>query len=248
MGKINLLKAGFSGQVGETYGVESHGKQIIKAVPFSHAPHNIAQKRAVRAFTYLNRFASNVAKYFFQYLPLSAKGCYKNNAVSKWLKVAIDGGVFSPEKIGEVIPSDNSLRIQSVEYDLDAKTFTVKLQNTLLTPNVADEKIYCAFVTNFGSVKWSTVAYGENLTLRGSFDYLDFSTWYIIAFKSVPWYGKKKICGFSIYSNSAIIVVNGIWYLERQTFVSAPYVVDGVLYLPEENVLLEDGTLRIIEL
>lgn len=247
MGKINILKSDFTGQVGEVYGVRQHGKSFMKAVPFSHAPHNTSQTRAVRAFTALNRLSSVIAKQFFQYMNLSAKGVYKNNAVSKFLKPAIQGGTFAPESINEVIPQDGSLQLVAVDYDLPAKTFSVQLRNTVESVNVKDEKIFIAFVTSNGTVKWSTVTYGENITVSGSFDFIDFSTWYIMAFKSVPRGNRRKLKGFTLYTNSEIVVVNGVWYLTRQNWETAPYVIDGTLYLNSLNASVLDSVLKITE-
>lgn len=247
MGKINILQSGFVGQVGEVYGVKQHGKLFMKAVPFSHAPHNIAQTRAVRAFTALNRLSSVVAKQFFPYMGIIAKGMYKSNAVAKLFKPSIQGGQFSPESINVVIPQDGSLRLVRVDYDLPAKVFTVQLKNNVESPNVKDEKIFIAFVTSNGTVKWSTVTYGENITVSGSFDFIDFSTWYIMAFKSVLFRGKRKLKGFTLYTNSETVVVNGIWYITRQSWESAPYVIDGTLYLNPINASVVDGILKITE-
>lgn len=62
MGKLNLLKAGYEGKVGQTYGVAKKGLYDIKATPFSHTPHNTRQATAKDEFTGLNRIASQVVK------------------------------------------------------------------------------------------------------------------------------------------------------------------------------------------
>lgn len=62
MGNLNLLKAGYNGKVGQTYGVETKGSFYIKAVPFSHTPHNNSQNQAKNRFIGLNRIASAVVK------------------------------------------------------------------------------------------------------------------------------------------------------------------------------------------
>ena len=62
MGKINLLRAGYEGKVGQTYGVAKKGLYDIKAVPFSHTPHNNSQNQAKNRFIGLNRIASAVVK------------------------------------------------------------------------------------------------------------------------------------------------------------------------------------------
>lgn len=247
MGKMNFLQSAYSGKVGNTYGVRQYRKNYVKAVPFSHAPHNVAQTRSVRAFSNLNRLSAVIAKKFWQWLELSDKSMYRSNAVAKWLKPCIKNGSFEPENINEVIPQDGSLRLVGVEYSLPAKTFTVELRNTVESSHVSDEKVFIAFVTNNGTVKWSTIAEGENIKVSGNFDFIDFSTWYIMAFKSIPWYGKRKIKGFTLYTNSEIIVVNGIWYLTRQSFETAPYVIDGVLHLNPVNAQVQDGILKITE-
>lgn len=245
MGKLNILQGGYTGKVGSTYGVRQHRKTYAKAVPFSHTPHNTAQTKAVKAFTALNRLSSVIAQKYFSFLNLSAQGMYKNNAVSKWLKPVIQNGIFEPEYISETIPQDGSLKIDSVVYDLESGTFTVQLTNTLDTGSAKNEPIFIAFFTGAGAVKWSNVVYGESLIINGTFDYSNFSSFYIVAFKSIPWFGKRKVKGFTLYANTDIIVVNGVWYITRQEFATAPYVIDGVLYLPAENASVVDSVLHI---
>ena len=97
MGKLNLLKAGYHGKVGKTYGVAKKNMYDIKAVPFSHTPHNNMQVTAKNEFVGLNRIASQVVKKMWQYLSLSDKNMYRNNALCKEWKNALKGGKFSLE-------------------------------------------------------------------------------------------------------------------------------------------------------
>lgn len=135
MGKMNLLKAGFSGKVGVTYGTETKGKQILRVIPFSHTPHNDAQKEAFTAFSCLQRFASPIARHVFSYLPLEAKNVTKLNAVASWLKPLISNRVFSPGKIAELAVEQNAVTAQSCYFDTDLKEFII---NVVINPPALD--------------------------------------------------------------------------------------------------------------
>lgn len=47
MGKMNFLQGGYTGTLGETYGVKQRRTVFAKAKPFSHTPHNQTQKIAL---------------------------------------------------------------------------------------------------------------------------------------------------------------------------------------------------------
>ena len=117
MGKLNLLRAGYEGKVGQTYGVAKKGLYDIKATPFSHTPHNAKQTTAKNEFTGLNRIASQVVKKMWKYLSLSDKGMYRNNALCKAWKGALKGDTFHLENLKEVISEEGKLRIDTIKYD-----------------------------------------------------------------------------------------------------------------------------------
>ena len=94
MGKINILKAGYEGKLGTTYGVAKKGLYDIKATPFSHTPHNNRQSKAKDRFTRLNRICSRIVKKCWSYLGLSDKAMYRNNALCKECKDALQTEEF----------------------------------------------------------------------------------------------------------------------------------------------------------
>lgn len=241
MGNLNLLKASYTGKVGQTYGVEHYKKAIVKAVPFSHTPHNEKQKKAKNAFTLLNRLSAVIAKNFWAYLDLSDKDKYRNNAVAQWLKGLLQNNQFILSNISEIIPEDRSLSLLDFNYDYQAYIFQITLKNLLESANINDEKVYISVVTNEMVTKFVKVEQGENIYQSGMFDYIDFAYFQLLCFKEIPWYKKHKIKGLVLTAPVYVIIVNHVFYVMRWRWQSQPYVLDGTLYLPSGTVFIENG-------
>lgn len=247
MGKINLLKADYIGKVGQTYGVRQYGQGIVKATPFSHSPHNTAQTKAVRAFEKLNRFSSYVAKTFWRYLNLSDKKMYKHNAVAKWLGVAVESGTFKLENLVKVIPSNPSLRFESVNIDFTSKKATVAIENSPLSPITTREDIFIALVTDNGTVKSGGAFSSISQTLELSWDYTDFVTISVVMFKSSVQQGKKIINGFCLYSEQTDYVVDGILYTSLMPLNEPPRYNEGILTFSDSDFSFADNILHWLE-
>ncbi len=241
MGKLNLLKANYTGKVGETYGVEQYKKAIVKAIPFSHTPHNDKQNKSCRAFSLLNRLSATIAKNFWAYLDLSDKKMYRNNAVAQWLKPLLQDHEFILSKISDVIPQDSSLQLVNFEYDYKTFIFQITLKNLLESTNINDEKIYISVVTNQMVSKFVRVVQGENIFQSGMFDYIDFAYFQLLCFKEIPWYKKHKIKGLILTAPVYVIIVNHVFYIMRWRWSSKPYISEHTLYLPSGTVFIENG-------
>ena len=243
MGKMNLLKSNFVGKVGATYGVEQHKNTYVKAVPFSHTPHNEKQNKAKNAFILLNRLSAAIAKYFWSYLDLSDREMYKNNAVAKWLKACLVDNQFVLENLGEVIPADGSLQLSSFSFDHQTYIFQMELENTQETENIKNEKVYMSVITNRMVTKWVEVKEGQHLLGLGAFDYIDFAYFQVLCFKEIPFYKKHKIKGLILSAPVYVIIVNHVFYVMRWSWTVKPYVNNHTLYLPKGSVIIDNGVL-----
>lgn len=246
MGKINILESGYEGKVGQTYGIKKGSQYYIKAVPFSHTPHNTKQNNSVRAFTRLNRIASNIAKTFWKYLELSDKTMYKNNAVAQYLKASLIDNTFFIENLAEIIESTGKLQLKSGSFNQQTYNFTYTMENEIETEKENEEKIYIAIVTNLCVVKASTQGQGKECTLSSIFNYIDFVYYQILAFKSVPTTRKRKLTGLFISNRFYVIIVNGIFYMSRWQWERDPYIIEQTLYIPTKGNISENGVLYIV--
>ena len=245
MGKLNLLKAGYHGKVGETYGVTKKNLYDIKAIPFSHTPHNNKQVTAKNEFIGLNRIASQVVKKMWQYLSLSDKNMYRNNALCKEWKNALKGGKFSLENLKEVISEEGKLRIDTVKYDPNLFTFIYSANEVSPDEQSRNQVIYLAVVTNKQITKAHVSGKGDSLLLSSTFNYIDFAYFQIWAFKAVPGIKKWQLKGLSITNPVFVVIVNEVFFIERWRWQKIPFIVDEILYFPQENVKIENEILEL---
>lgn len=152
MGRLNLLKGSFEGKVGEIYGAKQRRKCFAKAVPFSHTPHNSAQKNAFSAFQCLVRLSSGLSKYAWYMFGFYAKDMSKHNKICQFLRPLVSGGVFNLPKIADLLYKDGSFTLSglivaepqtslSVDFAVSAKT----------SPTASLESFFCV-VNNAGSI------------------------------------------------------------------------------------------------
>ena len=139
MGKMELLKSGFTGKVGTIYGSKGNGKINAKAVPFSHTPHNAKQKNAFTAFGCLQRLSAFISKSnFFELLNIKQKNMLNINSVAKWLKPMVSNGLFSVEKIENIIERSDLYTITQADFEKEKQVF--KIAFTRSQARTAEEK------------------------------------------------------------------------------------------------------------
>lgn len=146
MGELKLIKGAFNGKVGEFYGAKQHRKYYVKAVPFSHTPHNEKQKQAFSAFSCLQRMSAQFSRGLWQSLGLSAKNVNKINAVCHWLKPLISNRVFDLEKMNDVIPVGTELVLRDFSFSAETQSFSIDFQNLLKPYGLQDIKICYALI------------------------------------------------------------------------------------------------------
>ena len=248
MGEINLLKADYVGKLGQTYGVRQYRQSIMKAIPFSHTPHNATQNKSVRAFEKLNRFSAYVAKTFWRNLNLSDKKMYKHNAVANWLKPVVQSHGFQLENIAEVIKPNASLSITSVAVDFETKTASVTFSNEKFSSLVTSEKIFIALVADNGTVKAGGAYDAISQTLTFSWDYTDFITLSVVMFKSSVLQGKKVINGFCLYSENTDYVIDGILYTSLMPLLVQPHYENGILVFDNQDVEIANNIMHFLNI
>lgn len=245
MAQINILTSSYNGKLGTTYGTKQYKKHFVKAIPFSHAPHNEMQKNSVRAFTKLNKICSQIVKKYWQYLGLSDKSMYKNNALTQKLKSVISDKIFDPTKIYLDIPQSQTIEITETNIDNERYFISARFidRDNLIN---GDKKQYLLIVFSE-----SAITYINETTDKQSFffqkDVLDTENdfYYFLVLSSKYKGNKKKLESKLIKLKNNKYVVKEIWYVMRLKWDNEPYVEDEILYLKDENVLVEGDTLVI---
>lgn len=246
MGKLNLLKAGYEGKLGQTYGVAKKGLYDIKVIPFSHTPHNNSQTSAKNEFTGLNRIASAVVKKMWSYLSLSDKKMYRNNALCQLWKDALVGRDFHIDSLKRVIDQDGALKITEKLYDPQKFKFIYSVQELFPNEESANQQIYLAVVTNKNITKADITGKGNNLILSSMFDYIDFAYFQVWTFKARKGIKKWQLKGLSISDPIFVVIVNGIFFVNRWHWQAVPFMIGGVLYFSSDNVKIENGVLKLL--
>lgn len=165
MGKMELLKSGFTGKVGTIYGSKGNGKINAKAVPFSHTPHNAKQKNAFTAFGCLQRLSAFISKSsFFELLNIKQKNMLNINSVAKWLKPMVSNGIFSIEKIENVIERSNLYSITQADFEKEKQVFKIAFTRNEQIPLEEKSKTVLFVADNTGIGYISEVTENEIFT------------------------------------------------------------------------------------
>ena len=241
MGKINILKAGYSGKTGQTYGVEKKDRFIVKAVPFSHTPHSDKQNNSKERFIRLNRIASSIVKKFWPYLELSDKNMYRNNALTRAWKQALEGDVFSLENLGKVISDKGKLYIVENKFDYETFNFSYTIKDEEPLQVGHEQYIYAAIITNRFITKLDVSAKGQIATLISSLGVVNFAFIQVYAFKARKYKDKWYLSGLSITEKKYLIVVEEIFYMSRWQWNVKPFIKDGILYLSSQDATIKDA-------
>lgn len=150
MGKMELLKAGYTGKVGTIYGSKGHGKINAKVVPFSHTPHNENQKQAFSAFACLLRLSVFISKKLWEFLGLSNRKMLKQNAVAQWLKPLISAKTFDMSKFTDLIKDDHSQVISMARYVKSTQEIRIDFERTVERPQGVKSKTLIIVADNVG--------------------------------------------------------------------------------------------------
>ena len=212
MATLNLLTSSYNGKLGEAYGVTQYHKKYVKAVPFSHTPHNSLQTRCVRSFEILNRFSSTVSKYFFSYMNLSSKKMSKHNAVAKLFKPLISTHVINFSKITEVFGNTETFFVSTAEYDEDTQRFYVVIQNLSNELLYSDSVYFIGIFSNNGIFKGGITDHASSgayrFYLNSPYDEEDF----LIVLRSVKKSSRYYLFGaYTTFTKLPLISAQTLW-------------------------------------
>jgi len=157
MGKIDLLRASFSGKVGETIGVTLKGQACIKARSSAIRHPSDLQKRNVRAFEKLCRFSGGVTRSFRSFLDLNTEKMLPHNALCKQLAPVIRDKIFDIDQIQFCFPSAPVVEILAISPNLDFTSVTVDLMYFQGWGDAINPRIFVCVLTEDGTIRGSTV-------------------------------------------------------------------------------------------
>jgi hypothetical protein len=124
---MNLLKASYTGKVGETVGAQWKGKSTVRTYAKHRSHSSIAQLDAFDVHAQLCRFSAGIANSVWPYTNCSDKKTLKHNAVQHWLKPLISSKVFSPGSANQFIKIEPWAYINSVNYSSSTGILTASI-------------------------------------------------------------------------------------------------------------------------
>lgn len=243
MGTVNLLNASVNGKLGQVYGTKQWGNHYLKAIPFSHTPHNEKQNQSFSAFQKLVRFSSGIAKDFKEYLPIKTALMTAANATAQLFKPIIKNKNFNINYLEDVIVADGSTVIKS--FGINFETSQVFLEVST-TGNVDKKNKNVWVIVIFDDLGRVLKTIVPNEIMVSGFIPLKLEidrTYSVIAFRSDKSQKGQKLHGLSI--RILDFIVNG--YLNIDAFPTQENysMVDEYLNINDETVTVSDEYLVI---
>lgn len=241
MGEINILTASFNGKLGELYGTKQFGEKLVKAIPFSHAPHSKTQKNSFTAFACLNRFSSGIAKQFFSYMGLSNKKMLKHNAVANLFKPCVQNHVFNISNLADVIKIDGSTAIDMFNIDYGNNTIRVDFSTTWENDRERGASWVCFVIDSLGRPVDIKNPNGQvfSMTIKKP---LSQEIGYIAgSFRADKVNGKVKLHGLAL--SKKIYIINGYLNIDGFPNPSLYTIADGVLTSSDPQAKVENSEL-----
>lgn len=243
MGTVNLLNASVNGKLGQVYGTKQWGNHYLKAIPFSHTPHNEKQNQSFSAFQKLVRFSSGIAKDFKEYLPIKTALMTAANATAQLFKPIIKNKSFNINYLEDVIVADGSTVIKS--FGINFETSQVFLEVST-TGNVDKKNKNVWVIVIFDDLGRVLKTIVPNEIMVSGFIPLKLEidrTYSVIAFRSDKSPKGQKLHGLSI--RILDYIVDG--YLNIDAFPTQENysMVDEYLNINDETVTVSDEYLVI---
>lgn len=246
MAQINILTSSYNGKLGTTYGTKQYNKHFVKAIPFSHAPRTKIQKESLSAFTKLNKVCSQIVKKYWQYLGLSDKKMYKNNALTQKLKALINNKVFDPLNIYSAYQQSSTIQINQTDIDNDKNVITVNfIDNEIIKNDFKKQFLMIVFSEN-------AITYINETTDKQNFFFTKNvsnteNAFYYFLILSTKYKGNQKIIESKILKlKNNKYVINKVWYILRLYWYNEPYVNNETLYLKDNELQMTGETLVIL--
>lgn len=248
MATINLLKSSYNGKLGQTYGVQQYHKKFVKAIPFSHAPHNDKQQNSVRAFEKLNRVSAEIARKFFFNLPLSDKTLSRMNAVASFLKPVVKDNTFNLSNVKSVFGSYESFSVPFIQISTDANSVVVNVENLANENTYSNSSFFVGLFDLFGNCAGSEVIFANSFTAEIPLQYHSSHRVVALILRTVK-RGNKKIPFFAFfYSFPFLLIENQTLLCDNFVYASDFNVLDKILYATTNNFInIENQTIFIEE-
>lgn len=226
------------------YGAKYKQAKVLKMIPFSHAPHNTAQKQAVRAFEKLNRYSAGIAKAFFPWLGLSTRGLLKHNAVAKWLAPCVAERKFSLSATSQVIPADETCKITAFEVDRVAGTIKIAAETTI-PPNATPASAWVVLLLDSnGKVVYSVRPEGMAFSAIVPLELDPRFSYSAVVFRSDRENRKAKVHGFDMAGGS--FVVGGRVLIDLFANKANFSVENGRLVINDPSISVQNGRVVLV--
>lgn len=199
MGKMNVLKAGVIGKLGETYGSKGFGKTILKAVPKTKATHTQTQTDALINFGCLQRFCSPIAKHFFKNMGLQERDMTKLNAVAKRMKDMMLNKEFSLSNISVIAKKQGGIEISEIHFDQTEMKVSAFISNENLEPYQQFANTFIGIYSENGECYGSLVVEELDKEIEIQLEKNLLDNIYLVGFRTYKDFGKTKfVDGFSM--------------------------------------------------
>lgn len=246
MAQINILTSSYNGKLGTTYGTKQYKKHFVKAIPFSHAPRTEMQKESLSAFTKLNKVCSQIVKKYWQYLGLSDKKMYKNNALTQKLKNLIINKVFEPLNIYLVYPESTTIQINQANIDNDKNVIKIDFFDNEIIKNDFKKQFLVVIFSENAITYINEITDKQNYSFTKNVSNTE-NAYYYFLILSTKYKGNQKIIESKILKlKNNKYVVNGVWYILRLYWYNEPYVENEILYLKDAELQMAGDKLVIL--
>lgn len=246
MAQINILTSSYNGKLGTTYGTKQYKKHFVKAIPFSHAPRTEMQKESLSAFTKLNKVCSQIVKKYWQYLGLSDKKMYKNNALTQKLKDLIINKVFEPLNIYLVYPESTTIQINQANIDNDKNVIKIDFFDNEIIKNDFKKQFLVIIFSENAITYINETTDKQNCSFTKSVSNTE-NAYYYFLILSTKYKGNQKIIESKILKlKNNKYVVNRVWYILRLYWYNEPYVENEILYLKDDELQMSGDKLVIL--
>lgn len=160
-----LLNGAWTGSVGDLTGSRQKQRNIVKSKINSKAPMTVIQRKNVRSFEKLNRFASGLCSAFKQELGLISNKMYPHNVLTQRLKSMIAKKVFDPWAYQRFYGSSKGVRIEALNYNSTTQIIKIKLKYSNIAEYPSDVKMNIVFFDNTGLVDYAKLESGKQTEL-----------------------------------------------------------------------------------
>lgn len=242
MAELNLLRGTYHGSLGRTTGTRWKGKEVVHGRIWSKEPPSDLQTSNVRAFECLNRVAAAIAKKWWYWLGIDAKGMHKHNAVAKMLKDCIATHTFTPAGFFPCFKVDDLAEITAWTWDNETKelSFTAK---TDAAGTVGKDFSWLVMVFDSqGRVYMVETPPAKSMTAQFFVNTLSEAAPFILTLVSVKNGKKYYLGGLSLNS----FVVNEVYYTTFMQAVPWWYADPETIGTDSANVTYETATETLV--